>query len=671
MITDRRLCIISFLILIFIWFLAGCQRFPDQSIVKNGKQYGVTHVNFKGEWWHYYERGLSFADGCFWKKAEADFRDAVRMRQKDEKRVRTFGRHWLEIPNQEPGYFPHRELGIVLYRQEKLSEALKELNISLKNIESSRAQLYIDRCRKALIKQEDADRNPPEISIISPNLTESPVFTNKSYIVIQGIVSDDTFVRNITVNSMDVRIDVSQKEIPFRMKIPLVPGKNNISITARDLIGKQTILILPVIADRIGPVISMEKILENDLISDTEVIIRGNIFDNSGVSEIIINNKKFRYRNRSEISVEKNIKFRLEEDDISITAIDSAGNTTFMKMALPDRYGKTYYNNLLTDNSNTGFTDIVISQRAKRKKSAFLASGKDITPPQIELDQFQNGQVPIITYISDLLIQGTVSDESEVRSLWFNREKIYFRGKNNKFSYVQGLKKGRNLITIRGFDAFGNEAKKEVRIIYKIPVVLKEKSRLRIKINDFDEKSLKAGWNQSFKHQFDTAMFKRKRFISILNNMDADCNLNGYIDRKYNYIEIFAYLYDSETKERLAAVNAHREGETPGEKLIISRDTIKELAEEIELKLAHEIPLTEGIVTETDGKNMITTDLGEETLIKKGMKLIVYEKNAKAVNHDFEQLGQGRINTVMKGKSFAIIQENSKQILQGHEVITR
>ncbi len=80
-----------FIFLLTALCLEGCQTFPDISKEKDGKQYGVTRGLFQARWWHFYERGLSFADGQFWKEAENDLQEAIRQRNNDQRQARTYG----------------------------------------------------------------------------------------------------------------------------------------------------------------------------------------------------------------------------------------------------------------------------------------------------------------------------------------------------------------------------------------------------------------------------------------------------------------------------------------------------------------------------------------------------------------------------------------------------
>ena len=196
---------------------SGCESGPmRQPEAVDGKEYGVTSGAFRGRWWNYYERGISYGEGHFWQQAEADLREGLRQRSQDQRRARTYGMHFLD-------YFPHRELGVVLYHQGKYEEAIREFEASLKDEKSAKAEFYLDCARKSLILQHHTDLRPPEIDIWSPL---PDLLTNAFSVKVSGVIRDDSFVKDITVNGRPVRIDLAAPAVPFDLQVPLGPGEN-------------------------------------------------------------------------------------------------------------------------------------------------------------------------------------------------------------------------------------------------------------------------------------------------------------------------------------------------------------------------------------------------------------------------------------------------------------
>lgn len=232
----------------FFLTLSGCHTFPSNPPVeKNGRLYGVVEGQFRHRWWNYFERGQSFASGGFHDRAGIDFREAIRQFPADKRRVPTYGRHLAN-------YFPHRELGISLFRKGHFRQAVFELEQSLEMEPSARAQFYLDRARKEWIREDNLDRSDPKIQIISPTSTQT---TNELFLKISGIASDDTFISNISVNGDPIRMYVSSKNFHFKTEIPLVPGDNPVEIVATDLAGKISIWEKSFPCDRIGPEVSI------------------------------------------------------------------------------------------------------------------------------------------------------------------------------------------------------------------------------------------------------------------------------------------------------------------------------------------------------------------------------------------------------------------------------
>ena len=143
---------------LFIVVTSGCVKGDvTEGCIKEGKRYGITKGLFQGRWYHYYERGLSFAEGHCWGKAENDLEKALKQRDDGDRiRARTYGMHFID-------YFPHRELGIVLFHQKRYADAIRELEASLNATETASAEFYLDQCRKAQILSQTSDKHPPEI----------------------------------------------------------------------------------------------------------------------------------------------------------------------------------------------------------------------------------------------------------------------------------------------------------------------------------------------------------------------------------------------------------------------------------------------------------------------------------------------------------------------------
>lgn len=115
---------------------AGCSgRSPEDG---HALAPGDIGVPFRNRWWHFYERGLSWAEAGDDRAAEADLRQCLRLRQSDSRRARTYGLHFVQC-------FAQRELAAVLLRDGRLDEAETLLRLSLEQEPSAKAEWLLER----------------------------------------------------------------------------------------------------------------------------------------------------------------------------------------------------------------------------------------------------------------------------------------------------------------------------------------------------------------------------------------------------------------------------------------------------------------------------------------------------------------------------------------------
>lgn len=315
-----RMINLLLVVVITILCFGSCQpqeQTRQASINKNGKQYGVTKGLFRHKWWNYYERGLSFSDGQFWQKAEADFRKALKKRNKDQFRARTYGMHFTD-------YFPHRELGISMFYQERFTDAIKELETSVSTQKTAKAQYYLDKARKSWIEQERSDLQPPAVSIQSP---EPGWLSNQLKVSISGKAEDDTYVKSILVNNKPVRVDVSAKEVLFKADVSLNPGENEIIVKAVDLTGKTGQVVHKIICDRAGPILNVDQIAA-DPGSNTGYLIKGYAYDDSGIRSIRVNNRELVQETIKQTRLNRPVPRPVKSQVYTVIAEDILGNQT-------------------------------------------------------------------------------------------------------------------------------------------------------------------------------------------------------------------------------------------------------------------------------------------------------------------------------------------------------
>ncbi len=305
-------------------FMIGCRAVSDNPPAeRDGQFYGVTDGAFRGRWWNYYERGQSFADGGFWGRAERDFRKALSQWDGDMRRVRTYGRHLID-------YFPHRELGVTLFHQDQWTESIGELERSLNAEPSAKARYYLDRARKEWIDKHQADLDPPSITIDAP---ADGLLTDGLTVTVTGTVRDDTFVSSVSINDIDVRMDLSQQSLSFTETIPLDLGDNEIRVHVRDLSGKSVEAIRRIHSDRIGPVVNIDGLLPDETERGAHRLT-GYAHDRSGISEIRVDGRSILDGPVDEIVIDQSLWIATGKREIQIEAVDQAGNSTLAAVAV-------------------------------------------------------------------------------------------------------------------------------------------------------------------------------------------------------------------------------------------------------------------------------------------------------------------------------------------------
>ncbi len=309
------------ILLMILFTCAGCSKLgfvPQPNLLKDGRYYGVTKGLFRHRWWNFYERGLSFSDGGFWQEAEADFRQALTKENTDQRRVRTYGRHLID-------YFPHRELGIVLFQLERYPEAIKELEESLSAEKSAKAEYYLDKARKSNIEKENSDHHPPEVSVESPK----PGFISNGFtLAVTGTATDDNFVKEILVNGIPVRIDLSAPKMPFLMQVPISIGENTVAVEVTDLTGKKTLSKINVISDRAGPVLNIDGLTAPNSPDNSYTLI-GYAHDDSGIKSIRVNNSLNILKEPvREVMLNAPVVLASLQEKVAVIAEDEAGNQT-------------------------------------------------------------------------------------------------------------------------------------------------------------------------------------------------------------------------------------------------------------------------------------------------------------------------------------------------------
>lgn len=622
----------------------------------------TTKGTFRGRWWNYYDRGLAFADAKRWKEAEADLREALNQRGEDLRWARTYGVRFID-------YFPHRELGVVLFQQERYEEALRELETSLKGERSAKAEHYLDSTRRALILKGNQDTRPPDISVQSP---AEDSLTNAMTCVVSGVATDDSYVKSVRIGSVPVRLDVAARQVPFRMEVPLKPGDNLIRVEAVDLTDKPTVMERRVRVSRQGPVLSIDEPVEGARRRPGDVKVKGCVYGDSGLQEIKINGRELPGAHGREVRLDHTLPTSENLDRVVIEAKDQAGNVTRAEISLTARAALPP-GRILTASLNP--VHLVSAEEPKTES----------VPGPLSIDLLGLGDEQTV-FMDQVYLEGKVRDERGISALDINGQSVLRKpGKNIYFSHLSKLNEGENPFEIQARSSDGTRTQRRIVVHRKTPKVKEIGSRLRVAVFPLDRKGEARAAREPVEDSLLMRLMERRRFEMVerqriddvmkelkLNKSDAidqdaavrvgkllgaNGVLIGTVMGREGSLEIYTRLVDTETSLILGAADVYGED-------IESGQVLRELCQGLSIKLCDELPMVEGLVVQVKGKRIVT-DLGKESRLKKGMRVIVFDEK-EPIRHpvtgailgaDAEQLGHAMIMAVMDQMSEAEILE--------------
>lgn len=662
--------------LLFV-FLSGCATFrtnDSAQYIRDGVKYGVTEGTFRGRWWNYYERGRSFLDGRYWAEAERDLKTAVAARGRDQLWSRTYGLHFL------PEYFPHRELGIAYYYQERLLEAEQELVFSLNQQYSARAAYFLNETRRLLLEQQQADQTPPVIT-----LSPFPSSVGALSIQINGVTTDDTYVAALSINNEAVPVLTAEPKIPFSEDIALRPGKNQIEIMATDLSGKTSVVHAQVTADLDGPAVSF----------DTPLLLPGQVtgmaYDSSGVSSIDIAGKTAHTEILSDGMIAFSVLIQQEElkPPFLYKAFDSFGNVTRGQLPLSAVA-------VLQRNNETVFADYqaprVVSGNMKQAfifQNAILFVAADnpgaTEQPTVHFANLRDGQRFLLEEIAVSLDIDTPNSIEQATLNGLSLDLIPGRTVQ-RISRRVPLEIGVNQLTSTVRDSLGKEAQAAVTIERNATSLDAPQSRLNIAIlgqvwrgnspkleNETDvilesltreiEQYRRFGGIVDREHlpeilaeqELSAAIGNPAQRLALGKTIPADMMIVGRVHRDAETLEIVVEGYSTETSQRVLHADVAGRADTI--------DQIERLAKELALHIVQEFPRASGNVALIKTNEVFVANLGESDRIRESMKYIVFRPSEPVIDpntgenlgQDSDVIGEALVKSVDARKSTAEI----------------
>jgi TolB-like protein len=651
----------------------SCARQASEHVyVKNGKEYGkIQGAFFRHRWWNYYERGLSYAEGEFYREALADLSEALSQREKDQRMARTYGMHFID-------YFPHRELGVIHYQMGNFEEARNELEISLGQFPTAKARFYLDRARKVLIEREADQVMPPKLTL---DFSTDEVWTREDPVVLTGVAEDDTYVAGITIAGVPLFLDGSEKRVSFEQDLVLDQGRHHIQVEAKNLLGKVATRRVVVHVDREGPMIILDELLLDRVPSGQEVTIRGSIYDEAGVHDLTLNGQNVPIRQSLEVHFTH--KLVTHKDVLEMVARDRLGNPTSADIPLSPNSASIAPVRLAYADSE-GDPHFIVA----------LFGPKDKRPPRIKLKGWTDVQT---VFLDKVYLEGQAGDESRITGLSINQVPVLRReGRIIFFSHTAELREGENVITVEAVDEAGNKAAQTILVIRRVPKALQLAERLSLTVVPFEQKGEVSAVSLAFLDNLIDALVSQNRFrvverdkldvilaeqklsrsqlidkktaLEVGKLVAAQYVISGTIVETRAGIEIVSRMIDTETSEIMAVADVYDE--------VKELPALMSLAEGMAIKFHRDFPLVDGQIIQKKSEN-IFTDLGQEE-VKLKRRLIVYREiplthpvTGKMLGADNEIICRARITQVMPEISKAqLVDGHAKTIKIMDKVIT-
>ena len=644
----------------------GCAVKEGKVYKKDGKAYGKSAGLFKEQWNDYYLRGLSYNEGGYWNDAIIDFQEALHQREKDQRRARTYGLHFVD-------YFPNRELGIAYFNIGQYTEAIQALEASLKEFPTARAKYYINKARRQWLKETRQDAENPTIAVQFPPGVYS---TNKFSILIKGRATDNFYVSSLIFNGTASPLELAQKETSFEEEVPLHYGENIITLQATDLLGKTaTPVTLKIKVDREGPLLALHAKKEG---ADA-VVVSGGLYDVLGIARVSFNGKDIACRNNKFQKIEERITLPFSSGSNKITCIaeDTIGNKTTAFIAVSSGeagYPPAYQQMIAFAGSNDSwppFSGITLPAMERPHKMAAAEPAVGASSARIDFKGLHEGQT---VFIDSLFVEGSAFSPEGIKDITVNgdsflgaekdesfvaflKELTRKRKSSLSFSKLMKLREGPNTITIKLIDATGKEVSRTSQVISKVPKVRQIGSRLTLTIYPFKEKKTGGESLSDYVQRFLSSAFVNQKRFNILERQElnklleeqrlsqeeifdqqtavklgrmlaAEAIILGDIIATEGSVEIVGRMVDTETSLILAEKDVYWEGEI--------RAGFREVLAGLALKFAQQFPLSEGTVINSKAKEVLI-NLGSDHAVCPGMKFLAFRETDSVIDPDTGQ----------------------------------
>ena len=669
----------------------------------------IEYSRFRGRWWNYYERGCSSLDSERWGPAEQDFRTALARRRTDGLWARTYGLHFL------PEYFPHRELGVALYHQGRIEEAIEELETSLEQFHSARAAFHLGRARLADIQAKDLDKENPTFEVLSP-FASSPVGATKAEL--RGVARDDTYVASIHVDGEVHPIKVSAPEVEFSHPIRLQPGRNTFTVTIEDLLGNRTEDEVIVESDVDGPAVSF----------DTPVVLPGTIqgvaMDRAGVAAMRIAEKPATLTEESGGLVRFAIDLDLAEAEppLRYECEDSYANTTSGALPvdmitfarLPQSLQPASLAPPMLIPLGQGLNAVVVSgQMVAVAKDDVQQADEE---PEIEISTPQPG---FIYHEEEIAVGVEIRSPKPIRLASINGlpvDVIPGRAYQTRSRRLPLREPRKHQVVAKLVDRDGTEASHQIEVERRLSKV-EEVGRLRVAFVDYrseNQESVKDDVTAGLEGLLSRELDNTERFGEVLDrdpgligSIIAEQELSTYLASRRNRLALLQLLpaevllvtsvyWHADTVE-IILEGKSTELVSDSDGLTIARADVegmwegsgglKELVHLLALEFIQKLPRVQGRILDIRGatRERIITELAAQHRVRRNLKLVVFrygepildpDTGEIIVQEDTEILGEALLSRVAEESSDARMLKRSEDypdepIEKGYFVVTK
>jgi len=629
--------------------LAALIVFPDFGRFACAADDGGT---FRGKWWNYYDRAADRSSRGDYAAASADLKKSLGLRDRDQLMARTYGMHFID-------YFPHRELGVILYLQGDLDKALAELETSYGQQESAKAAFYLNQVRKGLFRRQGRAFPAPEIIIDSPAPGASLAGVS---VKVSGRIISKGLVATATINNSSTGIELAREEQPFERELQLEEGDDSITVTAADLLGTTASKSVMISIDRDGPAFSLDPISRDG----AAVRLSGAVEDRTGIAVIMIAGSK--------IAADMNRSQRF-----AVSVPYSPGSKVELKTV--DILG----------NENAAVIDLdrELASRSSQKPVLLAAAGPftlfDRQPPELLLRETAE---PAAVFVDRYYVEGEAHDEGGIDQISINGHQVTLaRGKKVFFSKVVKLAEGANSISVEAIDRAGNRSQTSFTVRRTIPAAMQVGSRMAVTLLPFDGpaagESARIGdslLTGAFVDQKRFRVIDREKLLHVLREQQlsrekltdtdqsiklgrliaAEAVIASSVREDKRSLEVVTRIINTETGEVMDVKDVYTEDK--------SLASVREQMAGLAAKIAGSFPVAAGMVISRDRKEVLA-DLGTAARIRKSMGVVFYRKgeeirhqvSGRSLGWDTVNLGEGRFEEVQREYSRVRLSDPGRQ----------